>query len=163
MNNLILASVVNFLHLFATVAWFGAMTANTIILVPSMRNILDATVAGKLMGSVLKRFGIIVYSSIGILVVTGIAMNQINENSMGFMQFKNLWSTISSIKHIIMIFLVILVIYSFEGLSKNVVRLSANGFSPRLANLQKRQRILSYIGLALVTIILLLTGIMTAI
>lgn len=32
MNNLILASIVNFLHLFATVAWLGAMTTNTFIL-----------------------------------------------------------------------------------------------------------------------------------
>lgn len=163
MNSIILASVVNFLHLLATVAWFGAMTANTIILLPSMRKILDSTVAGNLMGAVLKRFGIVVYASIGILVVTGIEMTLINENSIGFMQFNNIWSTVSSIKHILMVLLIILVIYSFEGLSKNVVKLSADGSSPKLVSLQKRQRILSYIGLTLVIIILFLTGIMTAI
>ncbi len=163
MNNLILASAVNFLHLFATVAWFGTMTANAIILLPSMRNILKETTAGNLLGIVLKRFGIIVYISIGVLVITGIEMIRINENSMGFMQFKNLWSTISSIKHILMIILIILVIYSFEGLSKNVVRLLIRGPSPELANLQKRQVIFSYICLFLVLIILLLSGIMAAI
>jgi len=163
MNSIILASVVNFLHLLATVAWFGAMTANTIILLPSMRKILDSTIAGNLMGAVLKRFGIIVYASIGILVITGIEMTLVNENSIGFMQFNNIWSIVSSIKHILMVLLIILVIYSFEGLSKSVVKLSADGFSPKLVQLQKRQRILSYIGLTLVTIILLLTGIMTAI
>jgi len=163
MNNLILASITNFLHLFATVAWFGAMTANAIILLPAIRNNLEATTASKLMGAVLNRFGVIVYTSIGVLVITGLEMTRINENSVGLMQFKNIWSTVSSIKHIIMIFLIILVIYSFEGLSKNVVKLSALGPSPKLANLQKRQRIFSYTGLVLVVIILLLTGILTAI
>ena len=159
MDNLILASVVNFLHLFATVAWLGAMTTNAFILLPSIRDTLEAPVAGKLIGVVMKRFRVLVYTSIGVLIVTGIGMT----SSMKFMQFTNLWSTIYSIKHIIMIIVIILVIYSFEGLSKKVSKLSAKGPSPELANLQKRQIMLSYIGLVLVMIILLLTGILTAI
>lgn len=94
---------------------------------------MEAPLAGKLMGAVMKRFRVLVYTSIGVLVITGIEMTRINENSMGFMQFKNSWSTISSIKHIIMITVIILVIYSFEGLSKNVAKLSAKGPSPGIS------------------------------
>ncbi|MGZ5551381.1 MAG: DUF2269 family protein [Nitrososphaeraceae archaeon] len=163
MSRLIFSSVINFLHLFATVAWFGAMTTNAFILLPSARETLEAPVAGKLMGAVMRRFRILVYTSIAVLVVTGIGMTRIIENSMKFMQFTNLWSTISSIKHIFVIIVVVLVIYAFEGLGRRVSRLAKKGPSPELAQLQKKQIMFSYIGLVLAFIILLLTGILTAI
>ena len=99
MNSLILASVLNFFHLFATVAWFGAMTTNAFILMPSIGTTLEPPVAGKLMGAVMKRFRIVVYASIVVLIVTGILMT----DGMKFMQFTSLWSIIYSIKHIFII------------------------------------------------------------
>ena len=163
MNYLILTSLINFLHLFATVAWFGAMTTNAFILLPSAREALEPPIAGKLMGAVMKRFRVLVYTSIGVLIVTGIGMTRINPRGLGFMEFDNLWSTILSIKHILTIIIVVLVIYAFEGLGRKVSRLAAKGPSPELARLQKKQVIFSYIGLVLALIILLLTGILTAI
>lgn len=160
MGNLILISVINFLHLFATVAWLGAMTTNAFILLPSMKNSLEAPVAGKLMGAVMKRFRVLVYTSIAVLIPTGIGMIISGTKST---QFPDLWSIIAYIKHGLMIVVIILVIYSFEGLAKKVSRLSAKGPSPELVSLQKKQMVFSYIGLVLVLIILLLTGIMTAI
>jgi uncharacterized membrane protein len=163
MNYLILGSIVNFLHLLATVAWFGAMTTNAFILLPAARKTLEAPLAGKLMGAVIKRFRVLVYISIGVLAVTGIELTRINEGSMRFIRFDNLWSSISSVKHIFTLIMVILVIYAFEGLGKKVSRLAAKGPSPELASLQKRQATFSYIGLVLAIIILILTGILTAI
>jgi len=84
-------------------------------------------------------------------------------SSMKFMQFTNLWSTISSIKHIFIIIVVILVIYAFEGLGRKVSRLAQKGPSPELAGLQKKQIIFSKVGLVMAIIILILTGILTAI
>ena len=159
MDNLILASVLNFLHLFATVAWFGALTTNAFILMPSIRESLEPPVAGKLMGAIMKRFRILVYINMGVLIVTGIFMT----SSMKFMQFRNLWSTISSIKHIFIIIVVVLVIYAFEGLGRKVSRLAQKGPSPELAGLQKKQIIFSKVGLVMAIIILILTGILTAI
>ena len=159
MNNLVLDSVLNSLHLFATVAWFGAATTNAFILMPSINESLEPPVAGKLMGSVMKRFRIVVYTSIVVLIVTGIFMT----SSMKFMRFTNIWSTIYSIKHIIIIIAVILIIYSFEGLGRKVSRLAQKGPSPELADLQKKQIIFSKVGFVIVIIILILTGILTAI
>ena len=159
MNSLILASVLNFFHLFATVAWFGAMTTNAFILMPSIGTTLEPPVAGKLMGAVMKRFRIVVYASIVVLIVTGILMT----DGMKFMQFTSLWSIISSIKHIFIIIVVIGVLYSFEGLGRKVARLAAKGPSPELASLQKKQIIGSRIGLVGAFIIMILTGILVAI
>ncbi len=159
MGNLILASVLNFFHLFATVAWFGAAITNAFILMPSIGETLEAPVAGKLIGAVMKRFRIITYTSIGILIVTGILLT----NGLKFMLFISLWATISSVKHIFIIIVVILVIYAFEGLGRKVSRLAAKGPSPELARLQKKQIMISKVGLVLAIIILILTGILTAI
>ena len=163
MNNLFLVSIIKFLHLFATVAWFGATTTNAFILLPSAREALEPPIAGKLMGAVMKRLRVLVYISMGVLIITGIAITRISEDYVGFIQFKDLWSTITSIKHIFIIIIVVLVIYAFEGLGRKVSRLAAKGPSPELVRLQKKQVIFSYIGLVLAIIILLLTGVMTAI
>jgi len=159
MNNLAVESVLNFFHLFATVAWFGAATTNAFILMPSIGESLEPPVAGKLMGAVMKRFRIVVYTSIVVLIVTGIFMT----SSLKFLEFDSLWSIIHSVKHILIIIVVIFVIYAFEGLGRKVSRLAQKGPSPELAGLQKKQIIISKVGLVLVIIILILTAILTAI
>ena len=163
MNYLFLGSLLNFLHLSATVVWFGALTTNAFVLMPSAREALEPPVVGKLMGAVMKRFRVLVYINIVVLIVTGIFMSMRSGYYSGFMKFTNLWSTISSVKHILIIILVDLVIYAFEGLAKKVSRFAARGPSPELARLQKKQIMFSYIGMVMAIIILILTGILTAI
>lgn len=160
---LIVLSGVNWLHLIATVFWIGAASTNILILLPSMKAVLEPPVMGKLMGAVMKRFRTIVYISMVILGVTGIAMNLLNKNYLGLMQFGNTWSMITLIKHVVTAALVILVFYAFETLAPKVSRLAAKGPSPELAHLQKKQISLAVTGLVLGIVILLLTGIMTAI
>jgi len=159
MDNLGLASVLNFFHLLATVAWFGALTTNALVLMPSINRSLEPPVAGKLMGVIMKRFRVLVYTSMGVLIVTGIFMSP----GIKFMQFTDLWSIIHSVKHIIIIIVVIFVIYAFEGLGRKVSRLAQKGPSPELAALQKKQITVSKVGMILVIIILILTAILTAI
>lgn len=163
MSNLAVASIVNFFHLFATVAWFGAMTTNAFIIMPSIRGSLEPPVAGKLMAAIMKRFRVLVYTSIGVLILTGILTSGVGQSSRGFMQFDNLWNTILSVKHIIIIIIVIAVIYAFEGLAPKVARLAAKGPSPELARLQKKQMTFSIVGLIMAIIILILTGILVAV
>ena len=159
MDNLALASVLNFLHLFATVAWFGAATTNAFILMPSISESLEPPIAGKLISAVMRRFRIVVYISMVVLIVTGIFMT----SSLRFLEFNSLWSIIHSVKHIFIIIVVILVIYAFEGLGRKVSRLAQKGPSPELASLQKKQIIFSKVGLVMAIIIMILTGILTAI
>ena len=144
-------------------AWFGALTTNAFIIMPAIRRSLEPTEAGILMGAIMKRFKVFIYINIGVLILTGIGITGVGENSAGYMQFDNLWHTILSIKHILTIIMVVSVIYGFEGLGRKVSRLAAKGPSPELARLQKRQISFSYIGLVMAIIILILTAILTAI
>lgn len=160
---LILLSGVNWLHLIATVFWIGAASTNLLILLPSMKEVLEPPSMGKLMGAVMKRFRTLVYISMVVLGVTGIVMNLLNKNYLGPFQFTNLWSWVTLIKHVFTAVLIILVIYAFERFAPKVSRLAAKGPSPELAQLQKKQIRLATMGLVLGIIILLLTGIITAI
>lgn len=160
---LFLLSGVNGLHLIATVFWIGAVSTNILILLPSMKKALEPPVMGRLMGAVMKRFRTLVYISMVTLGVTGIVMNLLNKNYLGFMKLGNTWSIITLIKHVFTAVLVILVLYAFESLAPKVSRLAAKGPSPEFVRLQKLQINLGKTGLVLGIIILLLTGVMTAI
>lgn len=164
MRLLVVLSIVNWLHMLATVLWIGGMTTNLLVLLPSARRTLEPSVMGALMGAVMGRFRIITYVSIAVLAVTGALMTQVNSQYLGgVFQFGNLWSILTLLKHIVVAMLVILAIYAYEGLARKVRRLAASGPSPQLANLQKKQMGLAVTGFALGIIILLLTAIMTAI
>jgi uncharacterized membrane protein len=95
MAHLILLTVINWLHLFATVAWIGGMTTNLLVLLPSIREALEPAVMGKLMGGVMKRFRIVTYISIVVLIVTGAVMTTFNASYMGLALFGNLWSIVA--------------------------------------------------------------------
>lgn len=159
---LVLMSLVNWLHLAATVAWIGGMTTNLWVVLPSMRASLEPPVMGKLMNAVMRRFRVLTYVSIALLVITGGLMFRSNVAYAGF-GFANVWSAVSLIKHIIVVVLIILAIYAYEGLARKVTRLAAKGPSADLARLQKRQMAFAATGLVLGLVILLLTGTMSAI
>ncbi len=125
--------------------------------------VFGASDDGELMGAVMKRFRSLVYASIVVLGATGILMNFLNENYLGLLRFGNPWSQISLIKHIFTVALIILAVYAFEGLGPKVSRLATKGPSPELARLQRLQIKLATTGLIMGIIILLLTGIATAI
>ncbi len=156
-------SVMNWLHLIATVVWIGGIGTNLLVLMPSMRESLEPPMIGKLMGAVMRRFRRLVYASIFVLGVTGVLMNLLDENYLGLMKLGNLWSQITLIKHIFTAALIFLAVYAFEGLGPKVSKLAVKGPSPELARLQKLQIKLATTGLIMGIIILLLTGIATAI
>ena len=83
-------SVMNWLHMIATVVWIGGIGTNLLVLMPSMRESLEPPMMGKLMGAVMKRFRRLVYVSIFVLSVTGVLMNLLDENYLGLMKLGNL-------------------------------------------------------------------------
>lgn len=62
--------IINFLHLLGTSVWIGGMIYIHFVLLPSVSKI-DPGESGKLQGIAAKRFSIIAWSAIIILVVTG--------------------------------------------------------------------------------------------
>jgi uncharacterized membrane protein len=67
---MIVQTIIDFLHLLATVAWMGGAIYTNLVLMPSL-NAIEPPARGKLMGAVSKRFTILAWSSIVVLLVTG--------------------------------------------------------------------------------------------
>lgn len=155
-------SLVNWLHLFATVAWIGGMTTNVLVLLPSVRETLEPPAAGRFLGAVMRRFRRLVYGSILLLLLSGALMTALNENYLGPGQFGNTWSQVILVKHVFVATLVLVAVYAFEALAPRVSRLAAKGPSPELARLQRLQLRLAATGLLLGLIILFLTGMASA-
>ncbi len=65
------AVINNFLHLLATVTWIGGIIFMNLVLFPS-QTAIDPGQGGKLFGAVIKRFLIIVWVSVVVLLLTGL-------------------------------------------------------------------------------------------
>jgi len=63
-------AIVNALHLLATVTWIGGMAFIILVLEPSL-GAVDPAQRGRIMGIVGKRFSIIAWASVLLLLVTG--------------------------------------------------------------------------------------------
>ena len=137
----------------ATVAWIGGMFTNFFIYLPVTGKVLDPPTAGKLLGAAMKRFRVLVYISMGLLLLTGILRGFISE-----FPSESLWTIIFFTKIGVFVIMVFLAIYAFEILAPKVTKLAANGPSPELLRIQKSQMSLAITGFILGIIILALTA-----
>jgi len=160
MDNIFVKAFIDWLHIMATVAWIGGLFTNIFILRPSVFKALSPAIAVKFMGIVMKRFRIMVYTSIVILGVTGIPLKIINENYINIINFENNWEIISFIKHICFGILVIMAVYSFEIITPKMMKMNSNGPSPELTQLQMKQTILGGISFLTAIAILILSSLM---
>ena len=160
MDNVFVKTLIDWLHIMATILWIGGMFTNMVILRPVMMKTLSPADAGKFMGAFMKRFKAVVYGSIVVLGITGIPLKIINENYVSIINFENNWEIVSFVKHVCYGILVILAVYSFEVLAPKMARLAANGPSPAMQALQKRQMMAGALALLSALIILVLSSLM---
>lgn len=94
--------IINFFHLFATTVWIGGMFYMDIILLPSAAKI-DPAESSKLEGMIAKKFTIAAWSSIIVLVITGLLKTPSDMMFNTNVDF----GTILMIKHILVIVIII--------------------------------------------------------
>lgn len=160
MDNVFIKTLIDWLHIMATIVWIGGMFTNMVIMRPVMMKTLAPPDAAKFMGALMKRFRIVVYASIVLLGVTGIPLKIINENYVSIINFENNWEIVSFIKHVCYGILVILAVYSFDFLSPRAAKLAAAGPSNALQALQKKQMATGALALFLAVTILVLSSLM---
>ena len=158
----ILLSFSNWGHLLATVIWIGGIITFGLVVTPSAKETLAPPMMGKLFGAVMKRFRPLVYFSIIVFMFSGIAMMYLNENYTGLFDLGTSWAVVSLIKHAAVGIFIGLAVYNFEVFAPKVNEVAAKGPSPELAKLQKFQQRFAMVGLLVAVLILLLTGISTA-
>jgi copper resistance protein D len=65
------STIINFFHLLGAVIWIGGALYIHLILMPALKAI-DPQEGGKLQGIIAKRFSIVAWSSIVVLIITGL-------------------------------------------------------------------------------------------
>ena len=153
----------NWLHLLATVVWIGGMIFVILAVTPAAKETLEPPVMGRFMGSLMKKFRVIIYVSIGLLIATGIGMMLMNKEYAGTYDFGNLWTAVVVVKHIFVLILIILGIYMMEVIVPKIGRLGAKGPSPEMAKAQKLQMRIGAINFILAILILVCTAVNGAI
>ncbi|MBI5050819.1 MAG: DUF4149 domain-containing protein [Nitrospirae bacterium] len=154
MKELILATIY-WLHLISTVIWIGGITFILFIAIPSAKQVLGIE-AGKLMGEISKRFTPIANYSIIFLVVTGVALTGLNKQFSGIGIFENKWTWILTLKHIIVLVMVVVHFYRGLVLTPKIARTES---SAEKATLQKLSLNLVRVNFYFGMLVLLLSGI----
>ena len=135
-GGLVVAAIIDWLHLIAMVAWIGGVFINNLALSPSARESLEPPVMGRFMGSYMKRFRVLAYVCMGILVVTGVIMTFFSPQYAGGFDLSGPWALFLLLKHILVVVLIIIGVYILEVLNPKMGRAGAKGPSPEIAKLQ---------------------------
>jgi uncharacterized membrane protein len=160
MDNLYVKTLLSFIHNLATIIWIGGMFINILVFMPTAKKVLDPDNNGRLMQTVMKRFRIVVYTSIVILGVTGIPLKIVNPNYINIINFENQWEIVSFVKHLFYGLLTLLAIYNFEIVSPKMGRLAKEGPSPKLAALQNQLKLTGILAMFSALVILVLSSMM---
>ncbi len=163
MDNVYFSAVIYWVHLLATVLWFGGMMTNIFVFMPTALKVLDPPNVGKLMGAIMKKFRGIVYTCLGTLFITGFLINSMQRNFPQTGDLKSLWMNASKFKHIAIAVLLLMVIYAFEILARKAGKLAAKGPSPELKKLQSQQKAIGFLSFIVSLVILFLTALMNSI
>lgn len=167
--DLFILSIVNWLHLLATVLWIGGMMILPMVVMPILKTTVGpGPMFGKFMGAWGKKFTPLAFVCLIILIISGIVMMLYNKHYEGIGNITNLWSTIMLIKHIIVVLMLFIGIYLGVVVGRKIEKLmkgveSQKAPPPELSKLQNRQMNMAMTNLILGIIVLALTGISGAI
>ncbi len=156
MQGLILTTIYWF-HLIATVTWIGGITFILFIVIPSAKQVLGAE-AGRLMGEVSKRFTPLANYCIILLVITGIVMTGLNKQFSGVETFKNNWTLILTVKHILVLGMIVIHFYRGLVLTPKIGRTES---AAEKTSLQKLSLNLVKVNFCLGMLVLLFSGIIS--
>ena len=143
------------LHLIATVIWIGGITFILFIAIPSTKQVLG-TESGKLMGEISKRFTPLANYSIILLIITGLVLTGFNKQFSGIGNFKNNWTLVLTLKHVLILGMVAVHFYRGLVLSSKIVKTESIA---EKASLRKLSLNLVKVNFCAGLLVLLLTGI----
>lgn len=149
------------LHLLATVAWIGAITATSILFLPAARQALKAAEQLALIEAMQRRLEPIAWFSMSLLLLTGLFQMSVNPHYDGFVSVSTQWSLAILIKHILGIFMVVASAIQTWEVIPSIRRLllkKETADPQQVARLQKRETTLLRLNFGLSILILLATA-----
>jgi putative copper export protein len=111
MPNILIPTIVRSFHNIFTSVWVGGMLALVLSVMPSIRKeIKDPGMQGKVIDQVLIRQSRWVYFGIIVLFASGVLMTRLSGQSNGLLNFTNTYTTVLSIKHILVILMAMIAV-----------------------------------------------------
>jgi putative copper export protein len=160
MDNVFVKSLFDFLHLLATIAWFGTLFVNVAILRGTVQKILTPPVAGPFIKLFMQKARIVVYVSLAILFITGIPLKIVSPYYVSIINFSNTWQIFMFAKHVLVAILALLAIINFEIVTLKFQKAAAKGPSPELEKMKKLQQSAGMLSASLAFVIILISAIM---
>jgi uncharacterized membrane protein len=112
-------ALVIFLHDLFTAVWIGGVITLGVTVLPSAKKVLGmGPQTKKLMDAIQKRLSVLVYVSIVGLVLTGILQANRSPGFQGLFSFGNSYSTILTLKHIVVLAMIIVALYRSLALGR---------------------------------------------
>ena len=108
----IVFALVTFLHDLFTAVWIGGLITLGLTVLPSVKKTLGkGPQTKKLMDAIQKRHGVFVYVSMIGLVLTGLLQANRSSVFQGLFSFDNAYSTILTLKHILVVAMIVIALY----------------------------------------------------
>jgi len=151
----IVFAFVTFLHDLFTAVWIGGLITLGITVLPSARKVLGMGPQTKqLMDAIQKRLSLLVYVSIVGLVLTGLLQANRSPAFQGFLSLGNTYSTVLSLKHIVVLAMVGVALVRSLGLGRRR--------GPSTPSQEQLKAGLLFLNIALGIAVLLLSGLAVA-
>ncbi|HZK28951.1 MAG TPA: hypothetical protein VFD19_01895 [Clostridia bacterium] len=111
-NNQLMMGIIRFLHDFFTVVWVGGLAFMVFTLAPSLSKVFGKDQkAQEVMQAVTRRHRVWTYISIIGIFVTGLLLGKSSPEYAGFMQFDNLYSSLASVKHLLIFAMIAIALF----------------------------------------------------
>jgi uncharacterized membrane protein len=157
-------ALIYWLHMLATVVWVGSLASLALLVVPTVRRVLDSGQQATFLGQTHLRLHNLSWFSLGLLTVTGLFQMSSNPNYKGFLAIANPWAVAILSKHVLIGVMVLVNLYLTFMLAparqraelRHAKGLDASG---SLVGLIGREQILLWVNLALSVLVLALTAV----
>ncbi len=155
-------------HLIATVIWVGGLALMALVVWPGARARLGPGPAlGQLLSELQRRFNPLAWTSLAVLVGTGLMQMTADPNYGGFLVIDNAWAVAILVKHLAVLGMVAAGAAMQGWLQPELARLAlleAHGRpAPELAALRRREAVLLWLNLACALVTLACTAVATAV
>ncbi|MEW6749397.1 MAG: CopD family protein [Candidatus Latescibacterota bacterium] len=152
-------AVLRAVHIGAAVVWLGGMYMNMRVVMPVARQHLAPADLLRVHGGVHRRFALVVYASIALLLATGAVMTWISGTTTASAAPAPLWWPVMVAKHGLFLAMGGIAVYILARLAPTLSRLAtapeAEEQQARLARLRRRQHRLVQLNLCLAVVMLL--------
>jgi putative copper export protein len=126
--NILVPTLIVFLHDLFTVVWIGGLAFMVLVMIPALKGSGQKENLLQVSKPVMARFRKFVVVSIVVLFATGLFLSKRSPHAGGFMQFTSPYTIALSIKHILMILMLLIVVFK-KVLSKKMKGLSMFGIT----------------------------------